>query len=39
MGRQMARLVLSMTAVRGQSAKQVVLSPELAVRESTVSAR
>jgi DNA-binding LacI/PurR family transcriptional regulator len=39
MGRQMARLVLSMTAVRGQSAKQLVLSPELAVRESTVAAR
>jgi DNA-binding LacI/PurR family transcriptional regulator len=39
MGRQMARLVLSMTAVRDQSAKQLVLSPELAVRESTVAAR
>jgi DNA-binding LacI/PurR family transcriptional regulator len=39
MGRQMARLVLSMSAVRGQSAKQLVLSPELAVRESTVAAR
>jgi len=39
MGRQMARLVLSMSAVRGQSSKQLVLSPELAVRESTVAAR
>jgi DNA-binding LacI/PurR family transcriptional regulator len=39
MGRQMARLVLSMSAVRGQSSKQLVLSPELAVRESTVATR
>lgn len=37
MGREMARLVLSMSAVRGQSAKQMILSPELAVRESTVA--
>lgn len=39
MGREMARLVLSMSAIRGQSSKQLVLSPELAVRESTVAAR
>jgi hypothetical protein len=33
----MARLVLSMSAVRGQASKQMILSPELAVRESTVA--
>jgi DNA-binding LacI/PurR family transcriptional regulator len=37
MGREMARLVLSMSAVRGQASKQMILSPELAVRESTVA--
>jgi DNA-binding LacI/PurR family transcriptional regulator len=37
MGREMARLVLSMSAVRGQTSKQMILSPELAVRESTVA--
>ena len=39
MGREMARLVLSMSAVRGQASRQMILSPELAVRESTVAAR
>lgn len=39
MGREMARLVLNMSAVRGQSPRQMILSPELAVRESTVAAR
>ena len=37
MGREMARLVLGMSAVRGQAPKQMILSPELAVRESTVA--
>jgi DNA-binding LacI/PurR family transcriptional regulator len=39
MGREMARLVLSLSAVRGQSSRHMVLSPELSVRESTVMAR
>ncbi len=39
MGREMARLVLSLSAVRGQSSRQMVLSPELSVRESTVMER
>lgn len=39
MGREMARLVLNMSAVRGQSPRQMILSPELAVRESTVAVR
>lgn len=39
MGREMARLVLGMSAVRDQSPKQMILSPELAVRESTVATR
>src|SRR5205085_9781649 len=34
MGREMARLVLSLAAVRGQAPRQMILSPELAVRES-----
>ena len=39
MGREMARLVLSLSAVRGQSSRQMVLGPELSVRESTVMVR
>jgi DNA-binding LacI/PurR family transcriptional regulator len=39
MGREMARLVLNMSAARDQSPKQLILSPELAVRESTVAGR
>src|SRR2546421_1203285 len=39
MGREMARLVLSLAAVRGQPPRQMILSPELAVRESTVASR
>ena len=39
MGREMARLVLSLAAVRGQAPRQMILSPELAVRESTVASR
>ena len=35
MGRQMARLVLELSAIRGQEARRVVLEPELAIREST----
>jgi DNA-binding LacI/PurR family transcriptional regulator len=38
MGREMARLALSLSAVRGQAAQQMVLAPELALRESTVGA-
>src|SRR5437868_4771386 len=38
-GREMARLVLSLAAVRGQAPRQMILSPELAVRESTVTSR
>ena len=36
MGREMAKLALSMSAVHGQSPRQIVLDPELALRESTV---
>ena len=36
MGREMAKLALSMSAVHGQSPRQMVLDPELALRESTV---
>ena len=36
MGREMAKIVLSMSAVRGQSPRQMILNPELALRESTV---
>lgn len=39
MGREMTRLVLSRPATPGQEAQQVVLSPELAVRESTLVTR
>lgn len=39
MGREMARLVLNLSAVRGQPPRQMILSPELAVRESTVASR
>jgi DNA-binding LacI/PurR family transcriptional regulator len=39
MGREMARLVLSMSAVHDRSPKQMILSPELAVRQSTVAGR
>src|SRR2546425_1045283 len=36
MGREMAKLALNMSTVRGQSPRQIVLDPELALRESTV---
>src|SRR5438105_5602566 len=36
MGREMAKLVLSVSAVRGQSPRQLILDPELALRESTM---
>jgi len=36
MGREMAKLALSMSAVRGQSPRQMILDPQLAPRESTV---
>jgi DNA-binding LacI/PurR family transcriptional regulator len=36
MGREMARLVLSLSTARGQSPQQMILSPELALRASTV---
>ena len=36
MGREMAKLALSVSAVRGQAPRQIVLDPELALRESTV---
>jgi DNA-binding LacI/PurR family transcriptional regulator len=39
MGREMARLAVSLSAVRDQSPRQMVLSPELSVRESTVASR
>ena len=39
MGREMARLVLSLSAVREQAPRQMILSPELAVRQSTVAGR
>ena len=39
MGREMAKLVLSLTAVRGQAPQQMILSPELTVRESTLVSR
>src|SRR5439155_13498253 len=36
MGRELAKLALSMSAVRGQSPRQMILDPQLAARESTV---
>jgi len=36
MGREMTKLALNLSAVRGQSPRQMVLDPELALRESTV---
>lgn len=39
MGREMAKLVLSLSAVRGQAPQQMILSPELTVRESTLVSR
>ena len=39
MGREMAKLVLNLSAVRGQAPRQMILGPELAVRESTLVAR
>lgn len=39
MGREMAKLVVSMSGMRDQSPRQMVLSPELSVRESTVTSR
>jgi len=36
MGREMARLVLSLSAVRGQEPRGMILDPELALRESTI---
>jgi len=39
MGREMAKLALSMSAVRGQSPRQMILDPELALRESTVGSQ
>jgi DNA-binding LacI/PurR family transcriptional regulator len=39
MGREMAKLVVSMSGVRDYSPRQMVLSPELSVRESTVAPR
>jgi DNA-binding LacI/PurR family transcriptional regulator len=39
MGREMAKLAVSLSSVRGQSSRQLVLSPELSVRESTVTSR
>jgi DNA-binding LacI/PurR family transcriptional regulator len=36
MGREMARLVLSLHAVRGQEPRRLILDPELALRESTM---
>jgi len=36
MGREMARLALSLSAVRGQEPRRVILDPELALRESTM---
>ena len=39
MGREMARLALDNASVRGQSPQQMILSPELTVRESTLVAR
>jgi DNA-binding LacI/PurR family transcriptional regulator len=39
MGRQMAKLAVSLSGVRDQSPRQMVLSPELSVRESTVASR
>lgn len=39
MGREMAKLVLSLSAVRGQPPQQMILSPELTVRESTLVSR
>lgn len=39
MGREMARLVVSLSEIRDQAPQQMILSPELAVRESTVVSR
>lgn len=39
MGREMARLVLGLSGVRNQAPRQMILNPELAVRESTVASR
>jgi len=39
MGREMAKLAVSLSGVRDQSPRQMVLSPELSVRESTVASR
>ena len=39
MGREMAKLAVSLSSVHGQSPRQMVLSPELSVRESTVTSR
>lgn len=39
MGREMTKLVLSLPSTRDQAAHQLILSPELAVRESTLVTR
>jgi DNA-binding LacI/PurR family transcriptional regulator len=38
MGREMARLVLSLSSARGEGPRQMILGPELALRASTVGA-